>query len=177
MYLLVIHFFKREIETLFIHRFSAATMPATNIFKNCAHYWLLAGLNIAYWIYSPNSYNTQVNSSTQLLKLLGLALFTIGELGNLNAHLVLMNLRKPGTTERGIPKGLGFNLVTCPNYMFESIAWFGICLVNQSLATIGFVIVGVGQMAIWARKRESRYRKEFGDRYKRKKFVILPGIY
>src|SRR5689334_8594331 len=49
MLLCIIHFAKREFETVFIHRFSAATMPARNIFKNSAHYWFLSGLNLAYW--------------------------------------------------------------------------------------------------------------------------------
>lgn len=35
----VLHFAKREYETLFIHRFSNATMPIKRIFINSAHYW------------------------------------------------------------------------------------------------------------------------------------------
>lgn len=33
------HYLKREYETHFIHRFSNATMPFFNVFKNSAHYW------------------------------------------------------------------------------------------------------------------------------------------
>lgn len=45
------------------------------------------------------------------------------ELLNLNAHLVLRSLRPAGTTKRGIPYGFGFGLVSCPNYLFETLAW------------------------------------------------------
>lgn len=171
----VIHFAKRELETLFIHRFSSATMPARNIFKNSGYYWLLSGVNLAYWTYGPNS--PAARPSNPMITYLGLALFAIGELCNFSTHVTLMNLRRPGTTDRGIPNGLGFSLVTCPNYMFETIAWIGVALVNWSLSTVIFITFAVGQMGVWAWKKERRYRKEFGDKYKRKRYAILPGIW
>ncbi|ORX99278.1 3-oxo-5-alpha-steroid 4-dehydrogenase-domain-containing protein [Clohesyomyces aquaticus] len=173
--MVTLHFLKREFETLFVHRFSNATMPARNIFKNSAHYWLLSGLNLAYWSYSPSA--PTARASNPLVIYLGIALFVVGELGNLSNHYTLKKLRRPGSTERGIPQGLGFNLVTCPNYMFETMAWAGIWLINWSLSTAVFIVVAAAQMAAWASKKEKRYRKEFGDKYKRKRFVMLPGIY
>jgi very-long-chain enoyl-CoA reductase len=188
MAVIVLHFIKREFETIFIHRFSSSTMPWTNIFKNSAHYWLLAGLNIAYWTNSPNSLaqaSTLTSSSPTLSNLLttaspltqlGLALFALGEVGNLYTHIVLKNLRPAGTTARGIPKGFGFGIVTCPNYMYEIMAWIGISLVTRSWATVLFVAVAGAQMGVWAKKKERRYRKEFGTEYRKKKFAMIPGI-
>ena len=40
-----------------------------------------------------------------------------------------------------------------------------------------FTIVSVGQMMPWAKKKENRYRKEFGDKYKKKRYAMLPGIW
>jgi len=175
--LLSVHFLKREVETIFIHRFSNATMPARNIFKNSAHYWLLAGFNIAYWVFRPDA-TAATDSPNETLVYAGLGLFVFSELANLNAHLVLRNLRRAGTTERGIPSGFGFGLVTCPNYLFEILAWVGVYLVSGlSWSVLFFIAVGGGQMAIWAAKKERRYRKEFGDKYKRKSFVMVPGIF
>ena len=171
----VLHFAKREFETLFVHRFSSATMPASNIVKNSGYYWVLSGFNLAYWSYGPNS--PAARASNPLIAYVGVALFVIGEICNYSNHLTLKNLRRPGSTDRGIPQGLGFNLVTCPNYMFEAIAWIGVALVNRSLSTIVFIVVAVGQMGVWAWKKERRYRKEFGDKYKRKRYAILPGIW
>merc|ERR1719361_2834880 len=39
--MIIIHYMKREFETVFVHRFSASTMPILNIFKNSFHYWIL----------------------------------------------------------------------------------------------------------------------------------------
>ncbi|KAI9824598.1 MAG: 3-oxo-5a-steroid 4- dehydrogenase [Thelocarpon impressellum] len=172
--LIVIHFVKRELETLFVHRFSNATMPARNIFKNSFHYWIFGGLNIAYWIYAPSAPTAQ--PSSPLLTYLALTLFTVGELGNLSAHLTLRNLRSPGGTERNIPRGPFFSLVTCPNYLFETLAWVGIVLATRSMGTVVFVVVAVAQMAAWARTKEAKLRREFGGAYPRKRYAMLPGI-
>lgn len=179
MALCVAHFVKREFETIAVHRFSSSTMPAFNIFKNSAHYWLLAGLNIAYWTYSPNAAaqkHTTVSLPNDALTTLGLIFFAIGEVANLYSHYVLANLRPKGTTQRGIPQGFGFSLVTCPNYMWEAVAWTGISMVTRSWSTVLFLVVAGAQMAVWGQKKERRYRKEFGDKYKKKRFAMIPGI-
>ncbi|KAL4887059.1 3-oxo-5-alpha-steroid 4-dehydrogenase-domain-containing protein [Aspergillus karnatakaensis] len=175
--LLSIHFIKREYETIFVHRFSNATMPARNIVKNSGHYWLLAGINIAYWVFRPDSAAATGRVPPPILYT-GLALFVFGELANYNTHLVLRDLRRPGTTERGIPSGFGFSAVTCPNYFFEIVAWVGVYLVSgMSWSVLLFIVAGGGQMILWAQKKERRYRKEFGDKYKRKRFVMIPGLF
>ncbi|KAL4872958.1 hypothetical protein BDV12DRAFT_114394 [Aspergillus spectabilis] len=174
--LLTLHFLKREYETVFVHRFSNATMPARNIVKNSGHYWVLAGCNIAYWVFRPDAAAVAGRVSPALLYT-GLALFVFGEVANFNTHLVLRDLRRPGTTERGIPSGFGFSAITCPNYFFEIVAWVGVYLVSGlSWSVLFFIVVAAGQMVLWAQKKERRYRKEFGEKYKRKKFVMLPGL-
>ncbi|KAI4133154.1 MAG: hypothetical protein LQ347_002295 [Umbilicaria vellea] len=173
--LVTAHFAKRELETIFIHRFSLATMPFRNIFKNSFHYWVLAGLNIAFWIYRPGSPTSKPANS--LLVYPALMLYLVGETGNFNTHITLRNLRSSGGKERGIPHGAGFDLVTCPNYMFESLAWIAIWMVTGSWSTLFFVVLGVGQMGLWAKKKEGKYRKEFGDKYKKKRFCMLPGLW
>ena len=146
-----------------------------NILKNSAHYWLLAGANIAFWTYRQNAPAAQ--ESNPVITFPGLALFVLGEIGNLVNHLTLRGLRSSGGTERGIPRGLGFELVTCPNYTFETLAWIGIALITWSWSTVLFAVVAVSQMGLWAGKKERRYRREFGDKYKKKRSVILPGIW
>jgi len=175
-WLICLHFVKRELETVFIHRFSAATMPVRNIFKNSAHYWILAGAVIAAFIYAPSS--AAAKEPNPLLLYSGLVMFVLGEIGNLQTHLTLMSLRSAGGSERGIPRGPLFNMVTCPNYLTEAVSWLGIYLISGfSWGVLIFLVVAVVQMAQWASKKERRYRKEFGDKYKKKRFTMLPGIW
>ncbi|KAI5307468.1 3-oxo-5a-steroid 4- dehydrogenase, partial [Ascosphaera atra] len=170
----------RELETIYIHQFSLATMPARNIFRNSAHYWLLSGLNIAYWVYRPNARAARSPTAGSLhcwSVYLGLVLFVFGELANFNTHLTLKKLRKPGSKAREIPRGFGFGLVTCPNYFFEVVAWIGIFFVSgMSLSVLVFTSVGFATMFVWAKGKERRYRKLFGDRYKKKKNVMVPFV-
>jgi very-long-chain enoyl-CoA reductase len=173
--LITLHFLKRELETLFVHRFSSATMPASNIFKNSAHYWLLSVLLIAAFIYSP-THPTSTSRLHPLIDYPALALYAFGELANLNTHLILRNLRSPGGTERGVPQGLGFAWVTCPNYLFEVLAWASLCVITRSWTTVLFTAVAGGQMAVWARKKEARYRKEMGAKYQKKRYAMIPGL-
>ena len=130
---------------------------------------------MAYWIYLPSA--PAAGPSDPYITYPGLALFLIGELGNLNNHITLRNLRSSGGSERGIPQGLGFNLVTCPNYMFEAIAWTGIAMVSWSWSTVFFAAVAMGQMGVWAKKKEGRYRKDFGGKYQKKSFAMIPGVW
>lgn len=175
MAMIVLHFLKREYETLYVHRFSLSTMPAFNIFKNSAHYWVLAGFNIAYWVYSPTSYTAIESPIMNYINVVGIVLYVFGELSNLHTHRTLSKLRSPGGTERGIPRGYGFGLVTCPNYLFELIAWTGVTLVTKSFSAVLFDVIAWLQMHQWAIKKERALRSEFPDKYKKKKYVLLPS--
>lgn len=148
-------------------------MPFRNLFKNSFHYWILSGLFLAWAFYTPA--DTE-DSPVGLLGWLGTVVFVTGEIANLYTHLILRGLRPAGTTERRIPQGFGFSWVTCPNYMFETLAWLGILTISHSWAVVLFIVVGVVQMRAWAWKKEMRYRREFPDTYKAKKDVVIPVI-
>lgn len=173
-YMFVLHFAKRELETAFLHRFSANTMPAWNIFRNSFFYWATAGLLSAFFIYNPRSFAAR--DAFGLLDYLGIALFLGGELCNFIVHLHLASLRKPGSTEKGIPSCIGSSLVTSPNYMFEVIAWIGVILVAREWAVVLFISIGISYMISWSRDKERALRNTFGDKYKKKKYTMFPGF-
>lgn len=115
------HYLKREFETIFVHRFSAETMPWTNIIKNSGHYWVINGFLCMYFFLRPDYTPPSWLSAEGSYALFGL--FWFCEFMNLMCHGVLRDLRKPGTTERGIPHGYGFDMVACANYFWESNCW------------------------------------------------------
>lgn len=166
----IIHFAKREFETLFVHRFGTDTMPLSNLYKNCAYYWSF-GLVIGYLVNRPHF----GSESSTFLTLLGVLIFVLAEVGNGVTHLQLRNLRPPGTKTRRVPRGGLFNYVSCPNYTCEILAWVGFSLLTGSIGSWIFTLVGAGQMFLWAQKKHQRYRKEFTD-YPRSRKVLIPFV-
>lgn len=170
-----VHYAKRILETLFVHRFSHGTMPLRNLFKNCAYYWLFT-LYIAYHINHP-----LFTAPCNICVYVGVAGFTICELGNLSIHILLKNLRPPGTKERRIPRPDGnpfsllFNFVSCPNYTYEFGSWLFFTVMTKCAPAGLFAVVGLYQMSVWALGKHRNYKKEFPD-YPKGRKAILPLV-
>lgn len=183
-WMVLLHFAKREYETLFVHKFSNATMPAFNIFKNSTHYWILSGFNLAYFVYAPVEKYTgflghlfYVNELPVWAKYSLVALWAFAELSNFKTHKILSNLRNEDTKKYVIPYGYGFNLVSCPNYFFESLSWLAYAMLVGNWSAWIFLLVSTGQMWLWAVKKHKRYLKTFGDEYKKlKRKIFVPYV-
>ncbi|KDQ14837.1 hypothetical protein BOTBODRAFT_32192 [Botryobasidium botryosum FD-172 SS1] len=179
--LVLLHFLKRELETVLVHRFSHATMPARNIFKNSAHYHILSGFVLSLAVYgpwfsatSPKITDTFRSNPTWIWS--WVAVWAFAELSNLQAHLTLRWLRPAGTRARGIPRGYLFEYVSCPNYFTEALAWVAVTALSGSWSAGVFLFVSTVQMALWAIKKHRAYRKEFGKDYPRRK-IMFPFLF
>ena len=60
--------------------------------------------------------------------------------------------------------------------MYEVISWLGVIIVSLNWSIVAFIVMGGVQMYDWAKGKERAYRKEFGDKYKKKRYVMLPGL-
>lgn len=167
------HYIKREFETLFVHKFSNATMPWTNIIKNSLHYWIMFGVLAMYFYLHPN-YTQPAWANDNILTGMTVV-WGIFELLNLKAHLILSGLRKPGTTQRGIPYGWGFGLVSCANYFYEAMTWLIFAVQSQVLGAYLFLLLSAYQMTLWAIKKHVAYKKEFAN-YPKGRKAMWPFI-
>jgi len=167
------HYLKREYESIFVHRFSNATMPFTNVFKNSFHYWILGGIAIAYFIYHPR----YVAPFSDEVVMVAAAIFILAEIGNLHSHFILRNLRPFGSTKRAIPYGGLFSLVSCANYTYEILAWLTFAIFTQTLTAYIFLVVSFVQIVEWALKKHQAYKQEFAEYSKLKRKVLIPLVW
>lgn len=184
--LTLLHYLKREYETLFVHTFSADTMPLAFLFRNSGHYWIINGLFIAFSIYAPQDkiYDNKFWSfihhvedrSLDELKWFAAAMFFF-EICNLYSHVILRRLRSDGSREHKIPYGFAFKFVSFPNYFFEFLSWTVFALMTNNWSSYVFLVVGTGTMMMWAKQKHAKYKKTFGSKYPKNRKAMIPFIF
>ncbi|KAK4756755.1 hypothetical protein SAY87_006882 [Trapa incisa] len=167
------HYFKRIMETFFVHRFSHATSPLSNVFRNCTYYWTF-GSYIAYYVNHP-----LYTPVSDLQMKIGFGFGILCQISNLYCHIILRNLRSPdGNGGYQIPRGFLFNIVTCANYTTEIYQWLGFNIATQTVAGYVFLVVAAFIMTDWAFTKHRRLKKLFDGKEGRTKYprrwVILP---
>lgn len=141
-------------ETFFVHRFSHATSPLSNVYRNCAYYWTF-GCYIAYYVNHP-----LYTPVSDLQMKIGFGFGILCQVSNFYCHILLRNLRRPeGDGGYQIPSGFLFNIVTCANYTTEIYQWVGFNIATQTVAGYVFVVVAAGIMTNWALAKHRRLRK------------------
>ncbi|KAH3672196.1 hypothetical protein WICMUC_004425 [Wickerhamomyces mucosus] len=166
----LIHYFKREIENIFVHKFSNSTMPLFNLFKNSGHYWALGGSLIAIYgdILNIDIPNYDPTKYTEILTYI----WVISEFFNAITHIQL-RLLGDKSIRKGLPKqapkGGFFEIFTAPNYTFEIYGWITIFLLRPNITTLIFLIVGATQMFFWVQKKNKIYGQ--------KKSFLIPFIF
>jgi very-long-chain enoyl-CoA reductase len=153
MWAFILHFVKRELETLFLHKFSKPSVPLAVFVRNNIYYWGFAAL-VAYFVCHPAASSIPDDMATMYAAAMGLM-----ELGNFTVHSWFASQRKADKdASRPVPSGALF-FVSCPNYFFEMMSWvFFSLLANNHPAAWAFTVAGAGQMAQWAMERHKAYR-------------------
>ncbi|KAK2985222.1 hypothetical protein RJ640_009325 [Escallonia rubra] len=153
LYAWCFHYFKRIMETFFVHRFSHATSPLSNVFRNCAYYWTF-GAYIAYYVNHP-----LYTPVSDLQMKIGFGLAVVCQIANFYCHILLRNLRGSGSGGYQIPRGFLFNIVTCANYTTEIYQWLGFNIATQTVAGYVFLVVAASIMTNWALAKHRRLKR------------------
>ncbi|KAL3945435.1 MAG: hypothetical protein SGBAC_000488 [Bacillariaceae sp.] len=120
-----IHFLKRTLEVLYLHKYSGTVELGISQFIGVFY----AFITFMICMVSRNEVDPQVMRLAQ-------ALFCIGILGNFYHHYLLASLRKNSAESEKryhAPKGGCFEFVAAPHYLFELIGWLGIAFAAGDL--------------------------------------------
>ncbi|ELP87488.1 synaptic glycoprotein SC2, putative [Entamoeba invadens IP1] len=168
-YMWTIHYVKRILETIFVHEFGDMTMPFFNLIKNCTYYYgfaLVVGINV-------NFFPKEQYCIPMYLGLLGMIASMVS---NGYCHIILKNLRTPGSQEWKMPKGFLFDYITCANYFCEIMTWiFFDLMTGIPLMGVAFSFCGIYQMKEWSLQRHQKYQKLFKDYPNR--WILIPYLY
>ncbi|KAI3890680.1 hypothetical protein MKX03_010215 [Papaver bracteatum] len=124
---LTFHFFKRDIEVLFVHKYSGGMVLDSTILISLSYFF--CSVNMIY-----NQHLLQGVPDPEIdLKLIGIALFLVGNVGSFYHHYILSNLRKEKSG------GSLFGDVVFPHYFIKILTFNGISLMAQSLYPICFL--------------------------------------
>ena len=175
-----VHFSKRLLETLFVHKFSKGTMPLTNLFKNCGYYGGAAAL-VGWDVSRRGPYSAQLVKLFAQLSPLTKAFvgaWALCEVLNLYTHLHLASLRSDGLREAKIPTAWPFRKVCSPNYSFEIGSWICYSLATQSLGAWAFTALGALQMGLWSKQKLKRHKRKFKDEGAfTATHALVPGVF
>ncbi|PIN20614.1 Steroid reductase [Handroanthus impetiginosus] len=123
---ITLHFLKRDLEVLFLHKFSGFMVLDSVITISAAYF--ASAVSLIYFQHRTEGLSEPLID----LKYVGILVFLGGICGNFYYHLLLSRLRKKGDEGYKIPRGGLFNLVICPHYLFEIVTFIGISFISQT---------------------------------------------
>ncbi len=126
--------------------------------------------------WSPFRYPSEPRLEIGLLDYVGVGLWTAGETANFIVHKHLAGLRARGGTGKGIPSCIGSDVVTSPNYFFEILAWLGVILISRDAVLVVWLFFGGLYMWSWSKDKEKALRELFPDKYKKKRYTMIPWL-
>eukprot|EP00826_Nyctotherus_ovalis_P042233 TRINITY_DN4320_c0_g5_i1.p1 TRINITY_DN4320_c0_g5~~TRINITY_DN4320_c0_g5_i1.p1 ORF type:complete len:230 (-),score=38.32 TRINITY_DN4320_c0_g5_i1:145-834(-) len=176
-FLLNVHYLKRTLESFFVHRPSSVSLPAFTLIFGAAYYWVFGAAIVGYSIFSPKYSKPDYFHPAVPFVLTCAVLFF--EYMNYCCHAVLRDLRPPGTTKKGIPRGYGFDLVSGANYFWELCSWISFACLFRTVAAILFCIAGFFAMLPSALSSHKNYETYFSGknlRYPPGRKTMIPFI-
>ncbi|KAK7268625.1 hypothetical protein RIF29_21327 [Crotalaria pallida] len=167
---ITLHYLKRDLEVLFVHKFSGSMMLDSAIIITLSYFSSAATM-----IYAQHLSKGLPEPPINLLYP-GVVLFLVGISGNFYHHYLLSKLRGKGEKEYKIPKGGLFKFVIGPHYLFELIAWYGVSFIAQTLYSFSFSIGSTFYLAGRSYATRRWYLSKFEDFPKDVK-ALIPFVF
>ncbi len=157
-WMVLVHFLKRTLEVLFLHKYSGSTILATARMIGFA-YAFQATMICATSNPNPNDISIAVGNAT----------FVIGIVGNFYHHYLLASLRASSDrVDQGkkytAPTGGMFEYVAAPHYLFELIGWLGIAVASEQITaylTFGGMVAYLAARSV---NQNSWNKEKFSDK-------------
>ena len=108
--------------------------------------------------------------------IIGICIFFLGMIINMNSDHIIRHLRKPGDTKHYLPAKGMYKYVTSANYFGELLEWGGWAILTWSLSGLVFFWWTFANLVPRANAIWHRYKDEFGDEVGNRKRVF-PFIY
>ena len=167
---IAVHFAKRVLECLFLHKYSGTI--GVGLSGTIGTYYALCSLMIAL---SAN------DAPSAAVRPVALALFALGEMGNLYHHWLLAGLRSGAsattsvtTTGYSPPSGGLFEYVAAPHYLFEIVAWWGIALCAQQTNALLVAASMTSYLSGRAVAQNRWNRQKFGESWPATRKSMIP---
>lgn len=143
--------------------------------------WVVAGLHAylhARYLSALGSYPRAWLWDARFLD--GCALYAAALAANVHADAVTRGLRTKAEAAAGvrayrIPRGGLFELVSCPAYLTELLAWTGLAVATWSLAGVFILAVSAANLVPRALSTHRWYQRTFPD-YPRGRRALIPGL-
>jgi very-long-chain enoyl-CoA reductase len=173
----LLHFGKRELEVLFVHKYSGS-MPAQSALFISAIYGIVGWALSHFASRSGLDEADAASPGGMTRRAVGASLFVAGMAINAYHHVLLARLRKPGSTKRYVvPQGGLFPLIACPHYLGEIIQWLGCAVALPTPMHIGWMLQGLAYLGTRAASTTAYYREKLGDEYPRDRKHLIPWLY
>ncbi|GFQ06438.1 very-long-chain enoyl-coa reductase [Phtheirospermum japonicum] len=165
---ITIHFLKRDLEVLFLHKFSGFIGLGTAIIISATYFTMAA--SIVYFQHQTQVFTEPLTD----LKYVGILVFLLGISGNFYHHYLLSTLRRDEKSDKGykIPRGGLFSLVVCPHYLFEILTFIGISFISQTLCSYLCTIGSAFYLLARSNATRKWYLSKFEDFPKNVKALI-----
>lgn len=167
---LTIHFFKRVFEVLFVHKYSGGVVLDSAILVSVAYF--ISTASMIYVQHLTEGFPEPLID----LKYLGVVIFIVGISGNFYHHYLLSKLREKGDKGYKLPKGGLFDLVICPHYLFEILAFLGIFLISQTLLSFSCALGSALYLAARSYVTRKWYLSKF-ENFPREVKALVPYVF